>query len=85
MNAGDAREPMSAETATRSEISALGDDDLLAFWFTASKEYDRLVWGDPNSFRLKGFLVEHRVAWSRAELDHRRRKQAPATPPTTDP
>ena len=87
MNADDARhvvEAMSAETATKSEISALNDDELLAFWLKASQEFDRLAWGSSENFRLRGYLVARRVTWSRGELDHRHGDQTSSTSPTAD-
>ena len=66
--------PCSVDTATRSEISALDDDDLLAFWLNAIREFNRLVWGTPENFRRIGDLVQHRVQWSQTEIEGRLRQ-----------
>lgn len=71
--------PISVETATRSEISDLNDDDLLAFWLNASKEFHRLGWGSPEDFRSLGDLVQRRVQWSQTEMESRRQGKSSTT------
>ena len=66
--------PCSVDTATSSEISALDDDDLLAFWLNAIREFNRLVWGIPENFHRMGDLVQHRVQWSQTEIESRLRQ-----------
>ncbi len=76
--------PLSVHTATRSEISALNDDNLLAFWLKANQEFNRLVWGSSADFRRTGLLVELRLEWSRAEIDHRLRQSSVTSTPRAD-
>lgn len=76
--------PISVDTATRSEISDLDDDDLLAFWLNANNEFHRLVWGSPGDFRRMGDLVQRRVEWSQTEIENRVRQSRVASTSSAD-